>query len=85
MPVKVRHSITQQFVVHLVRIESLCKSSCYSGHVLEEASPILVCKLVKLFLMILQSDEGVASEVLVRVQLSHRSAGFKEDQMRGFP
>ena len=32
-----------------------------------------------------ESDEGVAFEELVRVQFSHRGAGFKEDQVRRFP
>ena len=32
-----------------------------------------------------ESDEGVAFEELVRVQFSHRSVGFKEDYMCGFP
>jgi len=79
MPVKMRHTITEQFVVHLVRIESLSKSNCYSGHVFEEASPILVCELVELFVMPFQGDERIAFEKLVRVELSNRSAGLKKD------
>jgi hypothetical protein len=79
MPVKMRHPITEQFVVHLVRVESLGKSSSYPGHVFEEASAIPVCKLVKLFLVMLESDERIASEELVRVQLSNGSARFKKD------
>jgi hypothetical protein len=35
--------------------------------------------------MILEGEEGIASEELIRVQLSNRRAGFKEDQMRRFP
>jgi hypothetical protein len=42
MPVEMRHTITEQFVVHLVRIESFGESCCYSGHVFEEALPTLV-------------------------------------------
>ncbi len=51
MPVKMRHTITKQFIVHLVRIESLGESCCHSGHVFEEAPPILVCEMIELFVM----------------------------------
>ncbi len=74
-----RHSITKQFVVHLVRIESLGEGCCYSGHVFEEAPSIPVCQLVKLFLMPFQSDKGIAFEELVRIDLSYRRVGFEED------
>ena len=66
-----RHTITEQFVVHLVRIESLGKSCGHSRHVFEEAPSIPVCQLVKLFLMPFQSDKGIAFEELVRIDLSY--------------
>ena len=74
-----RHAITEQFVVHLVRIECLGKSCGYSGHVFEEALPILVCQMIELFVMPFEGEERVAFEELVWVELSDRSAGFKED------
>jgi len=40
VPVKMRHTITEQFIVHLVRIESLGKKLLRLGHVFEEAPPI---------------------------------------------
>jgi hypothetical protein len=79
-----RHTITKQFIVHLVRIESLGESCCYSRHVFEEAFPILVCQLVELFVMPFEGDERVAFEELVRVELANRCAGFEEDEVCGF-
>ncbi len=78
---KMRHPITKQLVVHLVRTERLGKSVCYSGHVFEEAPPVLVCELVKFFVMPFQRDEGIAPEELVRVELANRSARLKEDEV----
>ena len=75
------HSITEKLVIHLVWIESLGKSRRDSGHVLEEVFPTLVCELVEFFLMPFQSDERIASEELVWVELSNGSGRFKEDEV----
>src|SRR5438309_4700711 len=79
-----RHSITEQFIVHLVRVESLGKSSGHSRHVFEEAFPVLVCKLVELFVMPFEGEERVASKELVWVELSNGNARFKKDQVGWF-
>ena len=84
MPVKVRDSVAEEFVVHLVRVEGLGEGCCYDGHVLEEAGSILVRELVEFFTVPLEADEGVAFEELVRVQFSDRGAGFIEDQVSWF-
>ena len=84
VPVKVRHSVAEEFVVHLVRVEGSGEGCCYVGHVLEEAGSIRVRELVEFFTVPFEAQEGVAFEELVRVQFSDRGAGFIEDQMSWF-
>ena len=79
-----RHTITKQFIVHLVGIESLGESCCHSGHVFKEAPPLLVCEMIELFIMPFESDERVAFEELVRVEFSNGSVRFKKDQVGWF-
>ncbi len=70
MPVKVRHSVAEEFIVHFVRVESLGESCCNVGHVLEEARSILVREQVEFFTVPFETHEGVAFEELVRIQFS---------------
>ena len=77
------HSIAEKFIVHLVWIESLGKSRRDSRHVFEEVFPTLVFELVEFFLVPFQSDEGIAPEELVWVELCNGSGGFKEHEVRG--
>jgi len=74
-----RHTIAQQFVVHLVRSESLGERFGYLRHVFEEVSPSPVRELVEFLSVPLQSDKGVAPEELIRIELSNRDPRFKED------
>src|SRR2546425_10956886 len=75
------HTITQQLIVHLVWTESLSECLGNLRHIFEEASPDFVCKSVQFFFVPFQSNKRIASEELVRVELSNRSTRFEKDKV----